>query len=365
MKILSLRIFGLWVARKLHLNFNMQILFVITFSIIVGCDTNNSVLNKNFIFFSRFPKEETIAFKNICEYKEGIAGMLKLVNSTLIIFNVQPGAKKFLNIYSLKSGVLSNGYVGRGKGPGEALSPSTIGVNRTRLWLQDITLNTVFTTDIRSITNTNTLVSFKEYPHENHYYMIDFKDSLHYFGVGSISSHFKIQEIDLTSGKVTKEFGKIEKLPENISLKLFKSIYQSLIFSKPTGDKLVLPYRYLDAIEIFNTETGSGITILGPERYDVKYIPLPHGMSRTDETRFAFVNGAVTNEYIYLAYSGRTKKDSNSYDGNFIYVYDWNGNPVKKLILNRSIQGMAVSKDNKTLYAFDVNTGFLIQAKIN
>ena len=360
-----MKIFFLWIVKNIQGCSETIIVFMVSFLIIAGCQHTNDVFNKNSISFSKFPKEDTIIFKNIYEYEEGIAGMLKLVDSTLIIFNVQPGAKKFLNIYSLKSGILSNGYVGKGRGPGEALSPSAIGVNRQRLWLQDITLNKVFTTDIRSITNTNTLVSFNEYSHENHYYMIDFKDSLHYFGVGSISSHFKIQEIDLTSGKVTKEFGKIEKLPENMSLMLFKSIYQSLIFSKPTGDKLVLPYRYLDAIEIFNTETGKGITILGPENYDVKYIPLPHGMSRTDETRFAFVNGAVTNEYIYLAYSGRTRKDPNSYDGNYIYIYDWDGNPIRKLILDRYIQGMAVSKYNNTLYAFDINTGFLIQAQIN
>ena len=331
----------------------------------VGCGSTESVLNENFMFFSKFPKEDTVVFKNIYEYKEGVAGMLRLVDSTLMIFNVQPGAKKFLNNYSLKSGILSDGYFAKGRGPGEAMGPRAIGVNGNSLWLQDITLKKIFTIDRRKVINIMSSVSFNEYPLQNHYYMIDFKDSLHFLGVGNINSQFKIQEIDLTSGKVTKEFGKIEKLPENMSLMLFKSIYQSLIFSKPTGDKLVLPYRYLDAIEIFNTETGKGITILGPEKYDVKYMPLPHGMSRTDETRFAFVNGAVTNEYIYLAYSGRTRTDPNSYDGNYIYIYDWDGNPIRKLILDRYIQGMAVSQDNNTLYAFDVNMGFLIQAKIN
>ncbi|MGV8096466.1 MAG: BF3164 family lipoprotein [Mangrovibacterium sp.] len=351
--------------KKLHPSLKPFVVFVVTGLIIVGCEPTNSVLNKNSMFFSRFPREDAVVFQNIYEYKEGIAGMLKLVDSTLIIFNVQPGANNLLNNYCLDSGILSTGYLGKGRGPGEAMGPRAIGVNGNSLWLQDITLKKVFTIDKRKAINTITPVHFNEYPLENHYYMIDFKDSLHFFGVGSINSDYKIQEIDLISGKVITEYGKIEETPRDMPLQLFKSVYQSFIFTKPTGDKIVLPYRYIDAIEIFDTETRSSIAIHGPEEYDIKYVALPNGMSRTDETRFAFVNGTVTNEYIYLAYSGRTRKSSNSHDGNYIYVYDWDGNPIRKLILNRYIQGLAVSKDDNILYTFDVNTGFLIQAQIN
>ena len=54
-----------------------------------------------------------------------------------------------------------------------------------------------------------------------------------------------------------------------------------------------------------------------------------------------------------------------SYHGRSIYVYDWNGNPRRKLILNRLIEGFVVSNDDRTLYAYDANTGFLMQADIN
>lgn len=72
----------------------------------------------------------------------------------------------------------------------------------------------------------------------------------------------------MISGKVVKEYGKIEETPGDISLTLFKSAYQSFIFAKPTGDKVVLPYRFLDAIEIYNLKTGSSVAIHGPEAYD-------------------------------------------------------------------------------------------------
>ncbi len=363
-------ILHLWMSvframKKFYPGLDQIVVFVIICLITIGCEPANSILNKNSRYFSKFPEEETVVFKDVCEYKEGIAGTLILIDSTLVILNEQPGIKNFLNCYSLKNGILSNGYLSEGRGPGEAIGPMMIGASGDILWVQDVVLNKVFIIDKNKVINQITPVSFIEYPIADRYYMIGFKDSLHYFGVGSANSEYKIQEIDLITGKVINEYGKIEKTPGDISLQLFKSAYQSFIFTKPTGDKIVLPYRFLDAIEIYNIKTKSSVAIHGPEGYDVAYSPMGNQMTKTEKTRIAFVHGTVTNEYIYLSYSGRKRYSSDYYYGSSIYVYDWDGNPVRKLILNRYIQGLVVSEDNKTLYAFDVKTGFLIQAKIN
>ena len=89
------------------------------------------------------------------------------------------------------------------------------------------------------------------------------------------------------------------------------------------------------------------------------------GMKRTEKTRFAFVNGTVTNKYIYISYSGLLCRDKNSHYGKCVYVYDWDGNPIRKLVFNRFIEGLVVSDDDKTMYAYDVNTGFIIQSNID
>lgn len=76
------------------------IVLVAISSLHVGCKDNKMVLNKNSIIFSKFPREDSITFRNIYEFKEGSAGMLELVDSTLIIFNVAPGSQYFLYNYS-------------------------------------------------------------------------------------------------------------------------------------------------------------------------------------------------------------------------------------------------------------------------
>lgn len=365
MKILYTNIICQLIVKINYYSINSLTAIIIIIFIFAGCGSNNDNLGENTILFSKFPKVDSVYFNNICEYKQGVAGMLELVDSTLIIFNVSLNSKYFLCNYSLKNGQFSNEYIGKGRGPGEAIGAIGIGINGNSLWLHDISLNKILIIDKSKAIAYDSTIYFKEYPVKENYYMIGFNDSLHYFGVGNNNSAFKIQEIDLISGKEINQYGEYKNISPNIPLVSFKSAHESFIYIKPKGNKIVLPYRYLDAVEIFNINTQKSVIIHGPEGFDVMFNPLPNGMERTDKTRFAFVNGTITNKYIYLSYSGLLCNSENSYYGSKVYVYDWDGNPIRKLILNKQILGIAISEDDKTMYAYDVNTGFIIQSNIN
>ena len=231
--------------------------------------------------------------------------------------------------------------------------------------MYDISLKKILTIDKTKALANNTFGSFNEFAVKEYYYMINFKDSLHFFGVASTNSPYRVQEVDLFSGKETNEYGKFQNITHKIPLKSLKSAYESFILTKPTGDKVVLAYRYFDAIEIYNMKKQTSVVIHGPEGFDVIYEPVTNGMIRKEKTRFGFVNGTVTNKYIYMSYSGLLCCDKNSYYGNCVYIYDWEGNPVRKLVLDRYIEGLVVSEENNTMYAYEVNTGFIIQSNIN
>ncbi|MGV8139560.1 MAG: BF3164 family lipoprotein [Mangrovibacterium sp.] len=333
------------------------------FLVLQSCSPKEPLRNRT-ISFSTFEKEDTILFRDIYEFKEGVAGMMRLVDSTLIIFNVSDGADHFLYNYSLEKGRLFGSYLKKGRGPGEAIGIGGIGINGNSLWIQDVSLKKIMTIDKNKAVDDRVFRVFNEYKVKEYPGKADFKDSLHYFSTGSEDSDFRIQEFDLTLDRKINGYAKYDNIPDDISFDSFKSAHQTFIFSKPAGDKVVLPYRFMDALGIFDIQTGQGLIVHGPEGYEVKFKPLEKGMVRTDETRFAFVNGAVTNRYIYVSYSGMPCNTDQSSHGRSIYVYDWNGNPQRKLILNRLIEGFVVSDDDRVLYAYDVNTGFLIQANI-
>ncbi|MEL7587120.1 MAG: BF3164 family lipoprotein [Prolixibacteraceae bacterium] len=333
------------------------------FLVLQSCSLKEPSRNQT-ISFSTFEKEDTILFRDVYEFKEGVAGMMRLSDSTLIIYNVSDGADHFLYNYSLEKGRLSSPYLKKGRGPGEAIGAAGIGISGNSLWIQDVTLKKLMTIDKNKAVNDCIFRVFNEYKVKDYPGRIDLKDSLHYFSTGFEDSDFRIQEFDLLLDQKTNEYAKYHSIPRDVSFDSFKSAHQTFIFSKPTGDKVVLPYRFMDAVGIFDIQTGQELIVHGPEGYEVKFKPLGKGMVRTAETRFAFVNGAMTNRYIYLSYSGMPCNTDQSSHGRSIYVYDWNGNPQRKLILNRLIESFVVTDDDRVLYAYDVNSGFLIQANI-
>lgn len=317
------------------------------------------------ISFSKFPKEENISFKNLCDYTKGVAGMIECVDSNLLILNVNFGAEYLLNNYSLRNSKISKGYIKTGKGPGEIVGIGGFGIQNENLWMLDVTSKKILTTKLSPIFSNQPPGTINKYPLKNDYYKIVFKDNLHYFGVGSDKSTFKIQEVDLISGIEVNEFGTFENIPKSIDFQAFKAAHQCFIYMNPNGKKVVLAYRFTDAIEIYNVKTQEGVKIHGPEKFDVDFQAAGKVMYRTDRTRFGFVGGTVTNKYIYMCYSGLLTESENAYSAKFIYVYDWDGNPVRKLNLDKYVDSIEVSGDDKTLYAYDAELGFIIQANIN
>ena len=56
---------------------------------------------------------------------------------------------------------------------------------------------------------------------------------------------------------------------------------------------------------------------------------------------------------MYTLYSGRSLKEHGlkCFQSNLIHVYDWEGKLVKKLQLDIDVKQMAVTKDNRKIYA--------------
>lgn len=328
-------------------------------------------LNSNMEYFSQFDEEQRITFQDELEFKEGLPYRLHLIDSTLVIFNALGRKSSFFFNYTLNNKVLHKGYLKGGRGPGEALGCISNGVlNNKLLWVYDITLKKILITDLNeSLNNSTNSMIYHEFPVKNNLYMIELKDTLNYFGVGNRSSKYKIQKNKLESSIKLQEFGEYENINESFPLSLFKSAYESFIFSQPKGNKIALTYRFTDVLEIYDVDTQFGNGIKGPEGFDPEYnrIMSENGyvMERNKKTKFAFVGGSSTEKYLYLLYSGKLEVDENPNYANNIFVYDWNGKPIRKLTLDRDILCFTVSQDDKEIYAYDPNTGNIVKSLID
>ncbi|WP_420400760.1 BF3164 family lipoprotein [Flagellimonas sp.] len=353
------------------MNFRQVFLALLVTSFFLhGCrDDKIVLLNSNIESYSNFQKYQKISFDDVVKFNNGFPYGMHLIDSTLIIFNATGKNSSFFYNLSLNDKVLGKGYLKGGRGAGKALGCISNGIIDNRwLWAYDITLKKILVTDIKK-SNDSLAKVFTEYPVDKPLYMVEFLDTLSYFGVGDVDSDKKIQRFDLKSTKLIGEFGEFHNIKNDTPLSLIKSVYESYIFSQPGGNKLALAYRFTDVLEIYESETHQGNAIMGPEGFEPVYhkamTNYGHAMGRTAKTRYAFVGGATTKKHIYLLFSGKLEKDENSHHAEYIFVYDWSGKPIKKMMLDREILCFTVSPDDRELFAYDYNSGFILKSIIN
>lgn len=79
--------------------------------------------------------------------------------------------------------------------------------------------------------------------------------------------------------------------------------------------------------------------------------------------RNGFIAADVTNKYIYSLYSGKVINDSSiaeltkSFLSKYIYVFDWEGKPIKRYELDQEVRSIAVDEKNNILYAASYQGG--------
>ena len=111
--------------------------------------------------FVKFPKEESLKFENLIEYKLGLPYRLFPLDSTLIIYNGDKKRKFIFCNYSINQKTLSNGYLSIGKGPNEVIGAMNSGIIDDNLWVYDISQKKVLMTSILNAIKNNTFSNVK------------------------------------------------------------------------------------------------------------------------------------------------------------------------------------------------------------
>ncbi|MBA0884777.1 BF3164 family lipoprotein [Flavobacterium undicola] len=315
--------------------------------------------------FSEFPKEEKIELKNLVEFKFGNPKKIIVSDSTLIFANRVSGQEYHLFNYSLMTHQFSKPYLAKGRESGEVLGMSNIGINNNHLWINDFSGQKIMILKKDKAIAEASASEYIEYPLSHRFYEINLIDNLKCIATGSETSKFKIQIIDLPTGKITEEFGQFKSYPENYPLRVITKASLTHPLLKPTKDKLVLAYIHTDVVEIFDLKTKKSFSIQGPEMFDSEFTAKENQWFENEKTRVTFISGATTNKYIYLLYSGKKFSEKKAYSGKYIYVYDWDLNPVKKITLDKEVSHITIAKDGKRLYTYDKETGYIVYATIN
>lgn len=270
-------------------------------------------------------------------------------------------------VHKFENNIYKGMAIGKGNGPNELLSTGDItpSTDKKTVWAHDISSQQWMQFD-RELNAVTDKIQFKDMIENVYIYRPQWiSDSL--FVCVNFNSHkerFYIVNRNLTDATpvLNPQFTFDDRLPAF----LMNDIFSSLIDVSPDRKKVVLAGRYLDCIEIYNID-GSLIKLLkGPEpgfnfEYDQSRSLGRGTLVKSPKSRRAYIGLRSTNDRIYALYSGKERMDSSNYStSNIIYTFDWEGNLLKKHVLDCRIGSFDVNASTQTIYAVQEPEGCIV-----
>lgn len=163
-----------------------------------------------------------------------------------------------------------------------------------------------------------------------------------------------------STGKYLTQGGAYPDYPK-ISDKYRPLSYTINAVVKSDNSKFALFYMETDLFEIYDNNGNLITKIHGPDRFYTKIEEVDNGNAfearRIENTSRAAYDSCIECDdgNIWVAYSGKKELNSISTNFNYIYVYDWNGCPVKRYELDANILSFDVDVNKKIIYVIDSN----------
>ncbi len=328
------------------------------------CFSCNTAKNKGeALSFPTVNDYQTLAFEiQNDDHILGFPSDMIFMDSALIIYSHKP--HNCITVYDLKNNeVLETGR--KGKGPGELLTP--MGIIRSNLngkffEIYDFSKKALFLfhTDSCRIHHESTMPEEYRVKNLTTYQCAFFNEQSHITN-GLFDDHYQFQITD-TLGNVKTQFGDYNFNPDDKNGAMNKSLAYQGPFSL-CGNKMAWACSSSMILQTYRLSNDYTVTKVGSLLGSLpKYVPDNRGRGHSSALSADNIKGyldmATTNERIYLLYSGKKYKKEDMSDAvksNIIHVYDWQANPVEKIIIDKEIVNFAIDEAGRKIYGITHN----------
>jgi hypothetical protein len=159
-----------------------------------------------------------------------------------------------------------------------------------------------------------------------------------------------------SKGKLIKRVGSVPNKRVNVTNELALQAYQSVMTVNLQKKLIAVCSRYADRMEIYTIDGEEKKVVTGPDGFLPKYsIGSAMGnpvMILDKKTRFGFIDVVSDENFIYALYSGKSRVElpGKANFGNFIFKFDWEGNPIALYKLDELLLAITFDKKNKIIY---------------
>jgi hypothetical protein len=344
-------------CNKKHVNFLLFIYVIFLF----GCDGN---ARKN----GFFPRENKLVL-NEMGVDENIGQVLSIKSTDKFLVITGRNTKTQVLLIDKKTNA-SYMFGETGEGPGGFLQASDIiPIDGNHIGIYDVQKRLIYNFNIDSII------------HENKHYMpavlmnhitafspiqIDRLSENKFvavsIGAPELSRFILVDE----NGEIISYEGKLPpKKSEQTSDIVHAFAYWGRITTNPEEQKVAVCTNYAGMIQIYDCSANKAGLIKEHNFFPVDYSENAGNFAVNSQTRWGYLSLDSNNKHIFALYSGLNQvknPDASFAKSNIIHVFDWYGNPVVQLIVDRQLSQICV--DENTLYGYDANIGDIVATNI-
>ena len=324
---------------------NKNLFLLCSIFLVISCTEKVKTLDfESSVVFDDEDFEETIMLES--QELKGISDSLRLnakifvIKDYLILNEIK--SDRFLHILNLPDEKYLGNYGSVGAGPGEVLVPWELSKSESGLFrVMDPQQNKIVEFVMDSLLNHN--IHNKEYslPSSSFSRNACVDDGNIYYLDGNNLGH-RLFEIGLENEKI-KGYGFLPSKEDGI--KDFQHVLQVCAATLSNeNERFAIGHRYLPLIQVFNRENKKWNSILGPENYIPKF---ENHMRKIQYTEVKIIDGII-----YALYNGNKNTNEHS---KIIYVLDFHGIPIKKMILDKGIVSFDIYK-GEFLYGINMET---------
>jgi len=292
----------------------------------------------------------------------------EIIDSFLIVHDVFE--LKHFTLYNINSISCVKRFGNIGNGPGEVLIGHVLSVKQGKLYSHATLPNVLIQYNLDSLINyksyhPTTIAKFEQIPK---LFLSRFSpvEKSYFIGAGLYNSKYQYVLFNL-KGEVLDSAQEVFNSKESYN-DIYKFLSnQGILKNHPTENKFVYSVSRSSNIDFLDVSNEKIHLIksyrldnpqfkpqeLGNQSYSVNYDP--HSV-------IGFLDIFPGKNYVYTLYSDKSVIDNKSYSSNIVLVFDWEGNPIVKYILNKEVYYIGVDEDRKKFYTIqkDDDGGWVI-----
>ena len=329
--------------------------YIILMILLIQCSKNRyDKYYDNYESFTEFPITEQYEIKEFADEKFMMPpGDFTIINDKYLVMEDDNNSiTQMLLIYDLDTKKCIKKFGRKGKGPGEFINITDIFANynsKNNFWIYDRATQRFSIFNVINILENNKLmpdtvlkINLKEGEPLDLCFLLE--NTIVSTGM-FINSRLCFYD---TNMEPIKTAGKI---PGNISDRIEKFMYivTTNIVKNKKEEKFIFAYLIDDILEMYNFKGEIVKTIHGPD------ITKPAWLKKK---RIGYAEGYTdlcsSSKFIYAVYSGEKRKTAGDFlsgYGKNILVFDWDGNPIKKITTDVRNGDIVISEKRKKLYA--------------